>query len=285
MSSIAGTLIRGDTRPKVPTFTPIDVDEEQRLAIKGNQSNLQDAAQLAADTNEELATQWNAQLERMMPGYGAMLAKGTENIMASLAGYLPPGVEDYLQRQAAQRGVARGTSGSEFDRMGLVRDLGLTSLQITDRALGSSAQWLQAATNRTPFMDFSQMFVSPMQRVGITQWNKAMKWNRDWLHNQIRAMPNQYQEAAAGFFDTVEETGRTFLVAWGSKQAGMGGGGGGGGGGGQQQQRPIPEYSMYGSGSLVDDTSYGDYNQPAPYPSSYGYGYDGAMQPGGWGAP
>lgn len=233
MSSIAGTLIRGDTRPKVPDFIPIDITEEQLRAIAGNQANLQRASELGADTNEQLALQWNDQLERMMPGYGAMLAKGTENVMAGLRGELPEDVVNLIARNSAEAGVVSGTSGSEFNKFGKLRNLGLTSLDMTQRALSSSAQWLQSATARTPFMDFREMFMTPMQRIETEKWNKSMKWNRDWLHNQIRALPNQYQEAAAGFFDTVEETGRNFLVGWAGQQAGGGGGGGAGGGGGQ----------------------------------------------------
>lgn len=231
MSSIAGTLIRGDTRPDVPDFVPIDVTAAQRRAIMGNLDNLPDLAQLGAETNEHLIAQHLGMLEQM--GLRGLYDQNTRNLESMSRGELPADTENAVRRYAAEAGAASGTSGSQFDRFRSARNLGLTSLDLTQRALGSSAQWLQAATSRLPISDFSQMFVSPMQQVGVEQWNKTMQWNRDWLHNQIRALPNQYEEAAAGFFDTIEETGRNFLVGWAGQQAGGGGGGQGGGGGGQ----------------------------------------------------
>lgn len=221
MASIAGTLIRGDTRPKVPEFIPIDVAKEQGDAIEGNLGSLPDALKLADRTNAGNTQQFLEMVERLMPGFGDIAKTIVSNIGAQVHGQLPPDVERLIGQKSAERGIARGTGGSQFDKYGAVRDLGLTSLDLIDKGLGAAQRWMAATVDRVPRMDVTSMFISPMQKIGVTQWNKTMQWNRDWLHNQIRAMPNQYEEAAAGFFDTVEETGRSFLTSWGGKQAGM----------------------------------------------------------------
>lgn len=207
---------------KVPDAPFVDITEQQALAISDNLKNLPDLSKLGGDTNEAIL----AALEKAMPGYGAMLAKGTENIMAGLSGQLPPGVERYIQQQAAQRGVARGTSGSEFDRMGLVRDLGLTSLQVADRALDSASRWMQTAQNRT--FDFTQMFVSPAQRIATKQWNEVNRFNTQMLKNQIKMLPSNTDMMYAQILD--------YVATWATTAASMGTSSMMGGGGGQQQQ-------------------------------------------------
>jgi hypothetical protein len=228
--SIAGTLIRGDTRPKVPKFTPIDVTGEQREAIAGNISNLPEAARLGAETNKATTDQYLTMLERIIPGFSQLNSKAIGNIKSLLSGELPSDVENRIGRYAAERGIVRGTGGnSEFEQYAQLRDLGLTSLEMTDRGLDAASRWMATTTGRAPFMDFTSMFITPQQRIQTQQWNKSMQWNRDWLRNQIAALPNQYQEAAAGFFDNIEEIGQSVLSSYAG--GAMGGGGGGGGGG------------------------------------------------------
>ena len=233
MASIAGTLIRGDTRPKVPAFTPIDVQAEQKAAIAGNLGALPEAARLGAAANDASTAQFLAMLEKILPGFSQINTKVLGNIQSLLSGEIPKDVENLIGRKAAERGIARGTGGSQFDDYGALRDLGLTSLEMTDRGLNSAQRWMAATTNRAPFMDFTSMFISPQQQIATTQWNKTMQWNRDWLNNQIRALPNQYQEAAATFFDNVEEIGSSVLSAYAGGAMGGGGGAGGGGAGGR----------------------------------------------------
>lgn len=229
MASIAGTLIRGDTRPKVPTFTPIDVQAEQQRAITGNLGALPDAVRLGSEVNAASTAEFLKMMERILPGFSQLNSKALGNIQSLLSGEVPQDVENFIGRKAAERGVTRGTGGSQFDKYGALRDLGLMSLELTDKGLDSATRWMSATTGRVPMMDFTNMFITPQQQIATTEWNKTMQWNRDWLHNQIRALPNQYQEAAAGFFDSVEEIGSSVLSAYAG--GAMGGGGGTGGGG------------------------------------------------------
>lgn len=219
MASIAGTLIRGDTRPKVPKFTPIDYTGEQSQAILGNLKNLDNLSELGSKTTEQLMSQLLASMEKFSPGLLDLITKNTANLKRGMAGEVPLDVENMLKRKGAEMGVSTGTIGSDFNKYGTLRNLGLTSLDIINKSQDSFARWMDSIPKVS--FDFTRMFQSPAERVQLSQWNTAMKWNRDWLSNQIKALPNQYQEAAAGFFDTVEETGRSFLTSWGSKQAGM----------------------------------------------------------------
>lgn len=295
-SGIATLLgLRGD-KPEVPDFVPIDVTEEQKKAVLGNLANLPDIAQLGSATNKENAAQYLALLESL--GLKGLYDQNTSNLESMARGELPKDVEEAIARRSAEAGVASGTSGSEFNKFGKLRNLGLTSLDLTQRALGSSAQWLASAS--IPQFNFTTMFQSPSQRIATEQWNKSMKWNRDWLYNQIKALPSNEEMAYAQMLDYVADF-ATMAAGVGMGSIGGGGGGGmmGGGGGGGGGGGSVGQYSAYGQNALVDSSSYGgpppSYTPPpAPYtpppstpytPPAYNYPNNGTMQPGGWGAP
>jgi hypothetical protein len=231
-SGIATLLgLRGD-KPEVPPFVPIDVDEEQKKATQGNLANLPDIAALGAETNEELAKQYLGLLDQL--GLKDLYNQNTKNLESMARGELPADVENLIARKAAESGVTSGTSGSEFNKYGKLRNLGLTSLDLTQKALGSSAQWLASAS--IPQFNFTSMFQTPSQRIATEQWNKSMKWNRDWLYNQIKALPSNEEMAYAQMLDYVATWATTAASMGTSSMMGGGGQQGGGGGGGPTQQ-------------------------------------------------
>lgn len=240
-SGIATLLgFRGD-KPDVPEFVPIDVTDEQKKATLGNIANLPDIAQLGSETNEQLAKQYLDMLEDL--GLKGLYDQNTKNLESMSRGELPIDVQNLIARNSAEAGVASGTSGSEFNKFGKLRNLGLTSLDLTQKALSSSAQWLASA--RIPQFDFTSMFQSPMQRVQTEQWNKSMKWNRDWMANQIKALPSNEEMAYAQILD--------YVATWATSAASMGTSSMMGGGGQQQQQQP--NYSDVSG-------AYGGYSDP-----------------------
>lgn len=238
--SIAGELIRGDMKPKVPKWFNVDTTTEQGAAIAGNLLNFDDAAKLGAKTQEELLRQLMTSLEKLMPGYGALNQQIMGNIASEARGEVPVDVQNFIQRQAAERGITTGTSGSDFDKYRATRNLGLASLELTDRAIESASRWMATTTSRLPTSDFTQMFITPQQRIATTFQNRVMKFNRDWMENQIDAQPDAWQRALANLFDNIEEIGQSALGSWAGGAMGGGGGTAGGGGGGA---------GMYGGGS------------------------------------
>lgn len=249
-SGIATLLgLRGD-KPEVPDFVPIDVTEEQKKAVLGNLANLPDIAQLGSATNKENAAQYLALLESL--GLKGLYDQNTSNLESMARGELPKDVEEAIARRSAEAGVASGTSGSEFNKFGKLRNLGLTSLDLTQRALSSSAQWLASA--RIPQFNFTSMFQSPGQRIATEQWNKSMKWDVDWLKNQIKALPSNEEMAYAQMLDYVATFATT---AAGAGLGGIGGGGAAGAGAGA-------------AGAASQPYSTGEMNQVY---QSYGPGY------------
>jgi hypothetical protein len=239
MASIAGTLIRGDQRPKVPEFKPIDTTQALSQALYANLQNLPQLQGLAGRSNAFLADEITKAAEKIMPGYSKLLGAGTEALTSAVEGNLPEGVARNIRRYGAEYGVGSGTTGSQFSAFGAVNLLGRESLNYSLNALNAADRWLSQARSATPLFNFQSMFISPAQQIQTEQWNKSMQFNRDWLENQIKVLPSPTEEAFAGLFDNIEQMGRSALSMYaggamggGGGMGGMGGGGGGAGGGG-----------------------------------------------------
>lgn len=153
---------------------------------------------------------------------------------SKLKGEIPRDVRNLLERNAAERGVAMGTSGSGFAVHDELRNLGLTSLGIQNEGLSQASTWLRSMP-QAPKMDFTQMFFTPQQRLNFefqqAQANKPI----EWLNNQIDALPSNLERAAAGFLDWAATTGTSVMSMYtGGMMGGMGGMGAGAGGGGDE---------------------------------------------------
>lgn len=236
--AIAGALIGGalgafGKKPTIPDLPPIDINQVQQQAIAANQKALPGAQNLVSDVNAFNQSQLQQLMEKAFPGASTKI-KDTINSM--LAGEIPAEVSAQIQRSGAERAVAGGFQDTGFGRNLVARDLGLTSLQLTQQGISSAEKWLSMST--APMADVSAMFVSPQQRLAFTERERAAQYNRNLLANQVEAAPDP-ATAALGqeidrFFNTAAGAG--MMAAGGAMGGGgmgaMGGMGGLGGGGG-----------------------------------------------------
>src|SRR5689334_848417 len=95
--SIAGTLIRGDTRPDVPDFHKLDAGLEQQKAINNNLKALPGAENLAGQTNTFNTEQIQKMLEAAIPNYQSIVSGASGNIEAMVRGEIPKDVQNMLQ--------------------------------------------------------------------------------------------------------------------------------------------------------------------------------------------
>jgi hypothetical protein len=85
------------------------------------------------------------------------------------------------------------------------RDLGLTSLQLTQQGLNAAERWL-AGTKALAVpgqFDVSAMFLSPAQRVSATVANNTGQFNRDLMAANVAAAPDPTMRAIGGLFSQV----------------------------------------------------------------------------------
>lgn len=225
--------LRGDdpNSLKVPDAPEVDTTQAQRDAVRGNLKNLGDIEQLAGATNAATARQFMSFMEKLVPGFSSISGKIAENIKSQVSGELPADVRRLIGRAAAEKGIARGTAGSEFEDYGELRDLGLTSLQMTDRGLDTMTRWMDQINRGAPQFNSMSMFVTPAQRIATEQWNEVNRYNTQFLKNQISMLPSNAEMAGAQILDYVATYATTAASAY-SGGAGMGNNMGGGGGGG-----------------------------------------------------
>lgn len=240
---------RGDNPEKLDLIN-LDPSKIQQETIAGNLAAAPGAFQLADLANTFSTEQLLKSLEMMLPGFGAMRDRITGVIDDKLRGRVPRDVQNLLERNAAEKGIAMGTSGSQLNEFDELRNLGLTSLGIQNEGLSQGAQWIRSMP-QAPKMDFTSMFFTPQQRLNFefqqAQANKPI----EWLNNQIDALPSNIERAAAGFLDWAATTG-TSVMNMGIGNI-MGGGGapagGGAAGGGSSSMMSGLQYqggAMYG---------------------------------------
>lgn len=229
---LISTLIAPPSKPKVPPFTPIDTVAEQGAAIAGNVKNLPAAEDFASQLNKFLGSEWLKSTEIGFPQFKQVSENIGSNISSMTAGEVPKDVQEMIQRNAAVKSLYGGFGGAGMQGALTGRDLGLTSLSLMNQGQDAATRWM--AATRSPQVDLSSMFISPQQRIGVSQWNKEFQFNRDWTRNQIKAMPDPFLAALGNSLDSMVG-GATSAVG---SVMGMYGGGGstggqsGGGGGG-----------------------------------------------------
>ncbi len=178
-------------------------------------------------------------LEHALPGYTGLRDATTGIISDKLAGKIPRDVQQMLERNAAEKGITMGTSGSNFNQYDELRNLGLTSLGVQNEGLQQANQWLNL--NRSNVFDFSKMFRTKEDSAKELDF----KWSRDWLANQVAAAPDPQKRGAwdteMGFIGEILSIygggagyQQTYRPGYGGGGSSFGSGGGSGSGGGPQ---------------------------------------------------
>jgi len=269
----AGTLFFGSeadkvfgkkpTVPKLPSLT-----EAQKTAVTANQTNFADIAKLATSTNTFNQDQLNALIDRTLgPGAREQIQ---QNLSSQLRGEVPEDVRNQIYRSNAERSAgtnAFGGSDSGYRKNIDARDLGLTSLQITNNALSSAEQWLQGA--KAPTFDVTSMFITPAQQNAAN----TDQFNRNLLANKIQAAPDP---GARGVFDSN-------MALMGMVLSAYGGGGGGYQGTYRPDQTGLTPQQAPPSGNMYINQGFGAASggMTGGFNSPYSGGLAGASQSAG----
>lgn len=234
MNLIAGALGLLGKKPTVPPAPNVDIGTSQGKAIRSDLASMPDLATLTSKVNELSIDELMKNMEKFMPGYGKLLSQGTSDIASQLRGELPADVISQIKRSSAEKATSGGYEGSSVQSNLSARDLGLTSLNLIQRGLSSAESWMAMANKAAPQFDFTRMFISPAQQIAGDQWNEVMRFNRDWMGNQIAAMPSPMEQAEAGALQSFG----AMVDTYGSMAlGGMGGGVGAAFGGGAMASR------------------------------------------------
>lgn len=116
------------TKPGVAEYTPTDLGTEAGRAVESNIKNL---------------PQIKALLEKLLPGYGEMVATGAKSTMSLLKGEIPADVQAAIRRSSAFRSLQGGYGGSGMSKAVTARDLGRTSLDLQELGQNAAERWMK----------------------------------------------------------------------------------------------------------------------------------------------
>lgn len=199
--------------------------------IKGNQSNLGAATDLAAGVNKANEDQILGMFRKLYPNYDVSAGNISRVLADETAGKVPQDVVDQLTNQNAAWGVDSGTSGSGQSDLRLARNYGLTGMQIADKGrMGQEAYTKSLRESVMPhFFDVSQSLETPQQALSVGE----NEYQNQLLREGVAAAPDP---AKRGQFDsTMQLLGEVLSIYGGGagytgtyQQKSPGGGGGGG---------------------------------------------------------
>jgi len=215
-------------KPVVPYYLPPNTQQSQATAIGNNLANLGGAQALAGRTNQFNQQQAQKAFDEFTGGAGAgLFEQGNQNISDYLSGIVPDDVTAAVNRSSAAKALTGGFGGSEMHGGLTARDLGLTSLDLQKFGVSALPGIISSQQNArgARMMDPSSMFMTPTQQLGVDERYNDSLFDRNWMANQIEAMPDPTSVAYAQGISS-DIGGVT------SALGGMYGGGGGGGGGG-----------------------------------------------------
>ncbi len=251
------------SKPDVPTLPGLTLPEEQQKAIQANIAAAPGAAQLARLSQDQI----KAMMNFAIPGFDTITGQASSNIQSLLKGEIPTDVSQQVTRSGAARALTGGFGGSGMAGNLVARDLGLTSLGLTQQGLTSAQSWLNSmeALYAPSQALYSGMFITPQQEFAASTQERDLQFQRNWLQNQIKAMPDPIMR---GLYDTTMEiVGDVLSIYSGgakhqSYQPNYGGGGGGGnmsgwGGAGGWQMGPGGGGNSSNWGGGGGDNSFG----------------------------
>jgi hypothetical protein len=222
-------------KPNVPEVPSVSLPEEQQKAVAANLAVAPEAAKLATFSQDQI----NRMMEMAIPGFAGMRGQVSTNINALLRGEIPLDVSDEVKRQGAGRALTGGYAGSGAADNLVARDLGLTSLGLTKQGLSSAESWIGAMEQLfSPSQAlFTGMFITPQQQFAAATQERDLQFQRNWLQEQISAMPapwaedfKQFVYRAMSAYSGTPVKDNPYSTP-GSFSGGGGGPGGGGGGG------------------------------------------------------
>lgn len=204
-------------KPQVAPFVPVDLTDETSKAVAGNLQNYPAITDL---------------LNKIYPGFSDILAQGSQNTLDELQGKLPADVAAQVQRSSAFQSLMGGFSGTPMAHALSARDLGLTSLNLTQTGTNAAQQWASVAEQA-----YSPFTVSTSQQAAVTAANNAgTQANQQFKYN-VAAAPDP---GAAGIFNVDAALGQQMLSIGGAFL------GGSFGGGNSAQTQPTSQWTLLG---------------------------------------
>lgn len=197
------------TSYKLPTAPTVDISGEQLANVQSNAASFSAAKDLAAQYNDFMAQSVAKRLAQSFPQFEGLQSSGAAQIARMLSGQLTSSDAAMSQQASAAKNLGLGTFGSPRGAATNVFDLARTQQQQVTQGLAALPGFTQTVlgAKAAPLFDFSNTFMSPQQRIGISMQNAENQWNVANLKAQMDVQPEPWMKALAGLGDTAMNVG------------------------------------------------------------------------------
>jgi hypothetical protein len=170
-----------------PAYWNINVPD---LAAQGLQFGMAYAPQI----NQFQMNQLQGLLGQALPGYQGIVNQMTTNAQQFMQGVVPTDVQQQIQRSAAFSSLMGGTAGAGTGTSGAItaRDLGLTSLNLTQQGQQMGQNLIQMARNY-----LMPQPVNPASLLPVTDLINAAEWGKSATFQANEAAYTAKTNAAA----------------------------------------------------------------------------------------
>lgn len=270
-------LISPTKYPKVPAAPNVNPQAAQLRTTQGNLEALPGLENLGSQVNAYNLAQRKGQLAQAIPGFEGLVSAGSANMSDWLHGVLSPDVSSAVERGSVARSIGGGYGGSGAAANLTARDLGLTSLDLQQKATGALPGYLGGLASiitPKPF-DVTSGMLTPGQDITAEQWNEMNRYRQQGLQAEIDALPDPLMKAVGSFVGGLTNDVVNAAEAYfsGGMVSGIGTGGGGGAGAiagqnlfGNQSSLQSGGFTMQNYQQMIDSG-----NLPSS-PSPFAYG-------------
>ena len=208
VGGIGGLLAGGQKAAPVAEFKPVDVQAEQQKALAGNLANFGQATTLSSKANSFNQSESTRLLEKALPGIGAIQQRLLAQVNADLNGgnNLPPELQQQIARQAAEKGVTRGTAGN-FQAFSALKDFGFNLVDWQNASRARAMNTLSTVYGMAPrvnIMSPMSSMVDPNTAIGAAGQNNQGQQNTTQAgYNAQTAASNYKRDQISGLFQSV----------------------------------------------------------------------------------
>ena len=169
---------------KTPTVSPAKYQAAVQSATNPSTSAKQ-AVDIANILDPKLASDFQKELATALPGYQQIVQQMSSQVQDMMSGALPKDVQEQIDMMSAQRNLKGGRYGGIAGNA-TARDLGLSSLQMSQQGFASAKDLLNLVTTKLmpPSADVSKLFGETnqlsLQQTQLAQQQYQYQSSMDW---------------------------------------------------------------------------------------------------------
>lgn len=192
----------------------VDLNDVYKTTFDANQKYNPQAEAIASQQNTFNQAELDRQLEQEIPGYRGGQEQRTKNALAELRGEIPLDVSQQVQRNTAAQAASGGYMGSPAARALTARDLGQTSLDLTNLGGRNFASIIGTTPMAQRVTSGSLLNIDPKTDLALKENERTQRLNillkRAGIGGQTEAWAN-YLGASSGTMGNAAESGFSLM--------------------------------------------------------------------------